>query len=85
MRADEFFATGQGSIALIAHPHAESIRMDAVAKQGAITAAVGPEGGWTDNEFELARRNGFLPLHLGQRIYRIETAAIAIAAALIVD
>lgn len=85
MRADEFFATGQGIIALIAHPHAESIRMDSVAKQGAIVAAVGPEGGWTDDEFELAKRSGFLPLHLGQRIYRIETAAIAIAASLIVD
>ncbi|MDD3469305.1 MAG: RsmE family RNA methyltransferase [Thermoguttaceae bacterium] len=43
-------------------------------------AAVGPEGGFTDEEVSAAIQLGFRPLSLGARILRIETAAIAIAA-----
>jgi 16S rRNA (uracil1498-N3)-methyltransferase len=85
MGAGEFFASARECIGLIAHPHADSMGVGSVSREGAIMAAVGPEGGWTDDEFELARRHGFLPLQLGRRIYRIETAAVVIAAALGVD
>lgn len=40
---------------------------------------VGPEGGWSEAEVELAGSQGFRPLSLGRRIYRIETAAVVIA------
>ena len=43
-------------------------------------AAVGPEGGWTEDEVALAIQHGFQCLPLGNRIYRIETAAVVIAA-----
>ncbi len=39
---------------------------------------VGPEGGFTDNEIAHAREKGFLPVKLGHRILRTETAAITI-------
>ncbi len=39
---------------------------------------VGPEGGFTKNEVELAKTRGFIPIKLGQRILRTETAAILI-------
>lgn len=45
-----------------------------------VVAAVGPEGGFTDEEVSAAIQLGFRPLSLGARILRIETAAIAIAA-----
>ncbi|WP_146593186.1 RsmE family RNA methyltransferase [Novipirellula galeiformis] len=45
--------------------------------------AVGPEGGWTDDEVALASQHGFQCLPLGNRIYRIETAAVVIAARLL--
>src|SRR3990167_2513687 len=38
---------------------------------------IGPEGGLSPHENELAKQHGFLPLHLGPRILRTETAAIS--------
>ncbi len=43
---------------------------------------VGPEGGFTDQEIDLARRYGIQPVTLGPRILRAETAGM-VAAALI--
>src|SRR5258708_31559954 len=42
-----------------------------------VTALVGSEGGWTDNEIELARAAGWQIVTLGGRTLRAETAAIA--------
>jgi 16S rRNA (uracil1498-N3)-methyltransferase len=47
-----------------------------------ITALVGPKGGWEDSEIQLAERRGFIPLKLGRRIMKAETAAITFAAIL---
>jgi 16S rRNA (uracil1498-N3)-methyltransferase len=44
--------------------------------------AIGPEGGWTDTEFEAARRNGFQEASLGRLILRTETAVIAALASM---
>jgi 16S rRNA (uracil1498-N3)-methyltransferase len=38
---------------------------------------IGPEGGWTDDEFELFKQNGLGHLHLGNLTLRAETAAVA--------
>ena len=45
--------------------------------QHPIVLLVGPEGGWAPDEQRLAQEQGFLPLTLGPRILRAETAAIA--------
>ncbi|HEV2196326.1 MAG TPA: RsmE family RNA methyltransferase [Candidatus Acidoferrum sp.] len=39
--------------------------------------AIGPEGGWTDAEFDCARKHGFCEASLGRLILRTETAVIA--------
>jgi len=39
---------------------------------------VGPEGGFTDAELSLARENGFLPVTLGPRRLRAETAGLVL-------
>lgn len=39
--------------------------------------AIGPEGGWTDDEFSAARAAGFLEASLGPQILRTETAVTA--------
>ncbi len=44
--------------------------------------AIGPEGGWTDAELELARQTGFAEASLGPQILRTETAVIAALAIL---
>ncbi len=42
-----------------------------------IVLLIGPEGGWAPEEQRQAQKQGFLPLTLGPRILRAETAAIA--------
>jgi 16S rRNA (uracil1498-N3)-methyltransferase len=47
-----------------------------------VVLLIGPEGGLTDEEIEYARMSKFLPLCLGPRILRTETAAVAAITAL---
>ena len=42
-----------------------------------VLVVVGPEGGFTHGEVELANAQGFQSVHMGRRILRAETAAIA--------
>jgi 16S rRNA (uracil1498-N3)-methyltransferase len=65
---------------LIAHPGARGTLRD-LPGQTPIAVAVGPEGGLTDEELELARSGGWTAIDLGPRILRVETAAIVLAAA----
>ncbi|MEM6688651.1 MAG: RsmE family RNA methyltransferase [Planctomycetota bacterium] len=69
---------------VIAHPgktsKKESLRTDARRS----LAVVGPEGGLSDRELQLAIEHRFKPIDLGPRIYRIETAGAIIAVGLAV-
>lgn len=59
--------------------------LERAAPDASIALAIGPEGGWTADEMQLFRDNGWQHVTLGPRILRAETAAIAglaIAAAL---
>ena len=51
-------------------------------QQTKATLAVGPEGGWTDTEFETAGRGSFKEASLGNLILRTETAVITALASL---
>ena len=42
-----------------------------------VALLIGPEGGFSEDEVTEAERAGFVPTGLGQRILRVETAAIA--------
>ncbi|MYM82179.1 16S rRNA (uracil(1498)-N(3))-methyltransferase [Duganella sp. FT50W] len=48
----------------------------------AVTLVIGPEGGLSEQEEELALRHGALPLAMGPRILRTETAGLAALAML---
>ena len=50
--------------------------------QTAATLAIGPEGGWTDRELEVARQAGFQEASLGKLILRTETAVVAALASI---
>lgn len=63
-------------------PDAASSLSQYPAMPGTTTLLIGPEGGFTIDEANLAQQAGFLPLKLGGRILRTETAAIAAIAAL---
>jgi 16S rRNA (uracil1498-N3)-methyltransferase len=45
-------------------------------RPGSVALAVGPEGGWSDEERDLLRGAGASPLVLGGRVLRAETAVI---------
>ena len=51
--------------------------------RGGSVLAVGPEGGWTEAERQLAFDNGYAPVSLGPLILRVETAAVAALAVLL--
>jgi 16S rRNA (uracil1498-N3)-methyltransferase len=44
---------------------------------GSILVLIGPEGGWSQEEAQIAEQVGIQPITLGQHILRAETAAIA--------
>jgi len=65
---------------ILGHPGGQSKRGDAENAPGRDTVvAVGPEGGFTDDEIALARAADWRLMDLGPRILRVETAAIALA------
>jgi 16S rRNA (uracil1498-N3)-methyltransferase len=56
---------------------------DALAKRDAKSEAllaIGPEGGWTEDELQLFQKEGWISASLGSTILRAETAAIAAVA-----
>jgi 16S rRNA (uracil1498-N3)-methyltransferase len=70
------------SLRLIAHPGAEC-RWDTVFRPehqtlhpNSVLLAIGPEGGFTDEEASLAVASGWTAVDLGPRILRVETAAL---------
>ena len=56
--------------------------LSGVAASSIATLAIGPEGGWTEEEFKAAEQAGFQEASLGKLILRTETAAVAALAAL---
>ena len=77
---------------VVAHPHLNTDTdantsgvkgVNAISTDRPVIAAIGPEGGFSDEEVEAAVQSGFAPLSMGPRILRVETAAIAISSSLI--
>jgi len=64
------------SLRLLAHPASVLPCPGAVA--GAVTLAIGPEGGFVPFEVELLTAQGFETVHLGARPLRVETAVPAL-------
>jgi 16S rRNA (uracil1498-N3)-methyltransferase len=75
---DSALAAGAGPSRWLAQA-AASIAREPAGDSG-VTIAIGPEGGFTDEERESLLRSDFTPVGLGPRILRFETAAVAAAA-----
>ncbi|MBN8239003.1 16S rRNA (uracil(1498)-N(3))-methyltransferase [Marinobacter hydrocarbonoclasticus] len=61
---------------LVLH-HRTERSLNTLEKPSSIALMIGPEGGLTAEEIALAEDNGFLPVALGPRVLRTETAPVA--------
>lgn len=66
---------------IVAHPYGAT-SVGNVLRGNELTLAIGPEGGWTENEVELLENHGFIRYSIGPRILRTDTATIALLARL---
>lgn len=70
---------------IVAHPYASPSGDEPAAPaqpDSRLLLAIGPEGGWTDDEVARLEAKGFARYSLGQRILRTDTATIALLAKL---
>jgi 16S rRNA (uracil1498-N3)-methyltransferase len=72
-----------GKRRLVTHPGGEPVVQIDLAAMLPTYAAIGPEGGLTDAELAAAIAAGWQPVDLGPRILRVETAAVALTAAIV--
>lgn len=66
----------EGTSPFVAHP--TSSRPCPANMTTPVTLAIGPEGGFTDYEIAMLETTGFIPVHLGARALRVETAVPAL-------
>lgn len=83
----EVLAASSGQMALMGSPDADAAPLPAalagLKDDQDVLLLVGPEGGLTDEERKAAAAAGVAPVRLGDTVLRIETAAIALLAAII--
>lgn len=73
----------EGALRLLLSPRANARLREALAAGAReIVLAAGPEGGFDESEEELLTKARFVPVRLGPRVLRTETAALAALAAL---
>jgi 16S rRNA (uracil1498-N3)-methyltransferase len=79
----EYCRTASPGPALLLCPEAQLSLRDAAARlKGTVALAAGPEAGFSAAEEAMLSEAGFVPVRLGPRVLRTETAALAALAAL---
>lgn len=81
MKLDEWL-NKQTGLKLFLDPYAENSLGNLQPQAQRVTLLTGPEGGFAEHERVLAKSAGFIPVKLGMRILRTETAALAALAAI---
>lgn len=75
------WVVGQGGLKVFLDPYAEKNLIQLLPENNSVTLLTGPEGGFSSVERETAKAAGFIPVRLGARILRTETASLAALAA----
>ena len=79
----EYCRTASRADGLLLSPDAQlGLREAAARLKGAVALAAGPEAGYSAEEEAMLQGAGFVPVRLGPRVLRTETAALAALAAL---
>jgi len=71
----------QQGLKVFLDPYANTSLVDLSPINNQVTLLTGPEGGFADQEREFAKAAGFIPVSMGKRILRTETASLAALAA----
>lgn len=82
--SDELDSLFDSHLRYVAHP-SKAATLDVSPVQSSarkVLLAVGPEGGWTEDEVSLLEEKGFVRYSLGPRILRTDTALVALIARL---
>jgi 16S rRNA (uracil1498-N3)-methyltransferase len=77
---DEIVLKAPAKRIVLAEAQRENRLANVVALASELSLAIGPEGGWTESELVLFRKNEWCEASLGPTILRAETAAIAAVA-----
>jgi len=67
----------QSGLKVFLDPFATQVLQDLQTGGNKVTLLAGPEGGFSEKEREIAKQAGFIPVQLGPRVLRTETAALA--------
>lgn len=73
--------SNQQGLKVFLDPYAETTLMELKPETLKVALLTGPEGGFSSSERDLAKASGFIPVRLGARILRTETASLAALAA----
>ena len=66
---------------IVLYPNAET-KLSSLTFDDSVAIAVGPEGDFTDSEINLLAEKDFLPVKLGERVLRADTAVISVVSAI---
>ena len=77
----QFWVDRQNGLKVFLDPYADLTLIDVVPIDMKVTLLTGPEGGFSPQERDIAKAAGFIPVRLGSRILRTETASLAALAA----
>ncbi|WP_298220497.1 16S rRNA (uracil(1498)-N(3))-methyltransferase [Halothiobacillus sp.] len=73
---EDALAQTDAALKWVLHPNRGHAAKPFVASPENVAVLIGPEGGLSDHEIEVAIASGFMPLTLGPRVLRTETAPI---------
>lgn len=76
VKLEEVFLTLKAK-AIAFHTEGEVFKKEDLTEDEAVSAFVGPEGGWTPEEIEMFHKNNVLVRNLGPQVLRAETAVVA--------
>lgn len=86
LTVEHWLSTQEGDNTLLLHPGSKGITVERIQSMAhtnpCFTVAVGPEGGFSEEETRLMLNKKFEPLSLGSRILRTETAPLTILSVL---
>jgi 16S rRNA (uracil1498-N3)-methyltransferase len=77
----QFWVGRQNGLKVFLDPYADLTLIDVAPVDMKVTLLTGPEGGFSAQERDIAKAAGFIPVRLGSRILRTETASLAALAA----